>query len=187
MQEDHRKIAYESAQAAVTLLKNNRTRSARRGKSSGLPLQDPFLLGVFGSDAGPNPYGLNSCDGWLGAGSQFCLGNTTSNGTNAIGWGSGAGLFPHLIDPLAALQERTRKAGTTLESSLMDKDDGSGRVYGWIASTAQRADASLVFVQARSGENLDRASLTLEANGDELIKHVASNCNNTIVGVVNNL
>lgn len=187
VQADHWKVARKVAEEAVTLIYNKRNTSqiGPLGLEGGvgLPLDKKSKVAVFGSDAGPNPHGLNSCRGWLGAGSQLCAGNSTSNGTNAIGYGSGGGYFPYLIDPLAGISEMARKNGGAVESSLIDYDDEEGKNFNLIKTMASLSDASLVFVQARSGEPADRADLKLEANGDELIQTVASTSNNTIVVV----
>lgn len=50
-----------------------------------------------------------------------------------------------------------------------------------VASQAAASHTSLVFVSAFAAEGADRANLTLSNNGEELIKTVTSNCNDTIV------
>ncbi|EPQ30517.1 uncharacterized protein PFL1_02043 [Pseudozyma flocculosa PF-1] len=194
VQADHWKVAKKVAEEAITLIYNKRQGKGKGGAEAGaqgiegrapvgLPLAKKARVAVFGSDAGPNPYGINGCQGWLGRGSQLCPGNHTSNGTNAIGWGSGAGYFPYLIDPLAGISAKAREYGGTVESNLIDEVDEGGQNRKLVQSTASIADASLVFVQARSGEDSDRSTLALEANGDEMIKAVAAASNNTIVVV----
>jgi len=51
-----------------------------------LPLPSVTSLGLFGSDGGPNPAGLNSCG-------EF---DACDQGTLAVGWGSGSGKFVYL-------------------------------------------------------------------------------------------
>lgn len=184
-------VARQINEEAITLIYNRHDPNGHgalghsRGRAAtgtGLPLSKHARIAVFGSDAGPNPQGVNGCQGWLGAGSNLCLANSTSNGTNALGWGSGAGYFPYLIDPLAGLNEQVRGSEGALESNLIDTDlDGANGAL--VRQFAGRSDVSLVFVQARSGEDSDRTSLDLEANGDALIKTVTSASNNTIVVV----
>ncbi|PWN31858.1 glycoside hydrolase [Meira miltonrushii] len=184
-----KQVSKQVNEEAITLIFNNRQEDncgpqkcveGRKVKGTGLPLNKKARIAVFGSDAGPNPMGINGCQLWLGPGSNFCPGDSVSNGTNAMGWGSGAGFFPYLIDPLAALTESVEQYGGAISSNLNDTDlDGpNGKL---IEQTAAWADASLVFVQARSGEDSDRFSLELEANGNALIQKVASISNNTIV------
>ncbi|MCO5565289.1 hypothetical protein L7F22_018962 [Adiantum nelumboides] len=184
-----KQISKQINQEAITLIFNNRKPNdcgpqkcvnGRNVKGTGLPLNKKARIAVFGSDAGPNPMGINGCQLWLGPGSNFCPANSENNGTNAMGWGSGAGFFPYLIDPLAALTELTSQYGGSISSNLNDTDL-EGKNGKLIEQYAAWADASLVFVQARSGEDSDRFSLELEANGNALIQKVASISNNTIV------
>ena len=84
-QGDHKHLIRSIAAEGIVLLKNvNRI----------LPLPHLKSLGVFGSDAGANPSGLNSCG-------EF---NACDKGTLAIGWGSGSGKFVYLsTTPLLSL------------------------------------------------------------------------------------
>ncbi|TKY87542.1 hypothetical protein EX895_003556 [Sporisorium graminicola] len=183
VQGDHWKIVKEIGEEAVTLIYNKQSKQAGpQGNTDfglGLPLAKKARVAVFGSDAGPNPYGANACQDWIGLGSQLCPANATSNGTQAVGWGSGAGFFPYLIDPLAGISEVAKDNRGAVLSNLNDVGDEQNQKL--IKQFAGLADASLVFVQARSGEDSDRHSLRLDADGDELIKLVASQSNNTIV------
>lgn len=151
-------------------------------------MQDLILLASMGSKSCPRMVRLllkewsRRCQGWLGRGSQLCPGSRRNNGTNAVGWGSGASYFPYLIDPLTGIQSAVKAYGTGTVDSFLDDDaleDPDNQDI--INRLAQISDASLVFVQARSGEDSDRASLKLEANGDQLINMVASQSNNTIL------
>lgn len=189
--DEARNTAKQISEEAITLIFNHRKEDAygpqgyvpgRDVKGTGLPLSKKGRIAIFGDDAGPNPMGINGCQNWIGPGSNLCPGNSTNNGTNAMGWGSGAGYFPYLIDPLQGLTDLTREYGNALQSNLIDTDlDGmNGKL---ITQFASQADASLVFVQARSGEDSDRTDLELESNGNALIQKVAANSNNTIVVV----
>ncbi|MCO5565290.1 hypothetical protein L7F22_018963 [Adiantum nelumboides] len=188
--EEARNTAKQINEEAITLIFNHRKEndygpqgyiaSRKDVKGTGLPLSKKARIAVFGDDAGPNPMGINGCQLWIGAGSNLCPGNSTNNGTNAMGWGSGAGYFPYLIDPLQGLTDLTREYGSAIQSNLIDTDL-EGQNGKLIQQFAGQADASLVFVQARSGEDSDRTDLELESNGNELIKKVASSSNNTIV------
>lgn len=184
-----RQVSKEINEEAITLIFNHQNENdcgpqkcikGRKVKGRGLPLFETSKIAIFGSDAGPNPMGINSCQLWLGPGSNFCPSDNVNNGTNAMGWGSGAGFFPYLIDPLAALTRLTSQYGGSISNNLNDTDlDGQNGEQ--IEQDAAWADASLVFVQARSGEDSDRFNLELEANGNALIQKVASISNNTIV------
>ncbi|PWN87978.1 hypothetical protein FA10DRAFT_281476 [Acaromyces ingoldii] len=170
VQANHAAVARDINEEAITVVFNHKR---------ALPLSKRSKVAIFGSDAATNPYGINGCEAWIGAGSNLCPGNRTTNGTNAMGWGSGAGYFPYLIDPAAGLQEHVRAVGS-FETNFNDYDL-TGENLAQIERFAQISDVALVFVQARSGEDSDRTSLALEANGDELIARVAAQNNNTIV------
>jgi beta-glucosidase-like glycosyl hydrolase len=84
VQGDHASLIREIAGEGAVLLVNHGV----------LPLKDIASLGVFGSDGGPNPDGLNSCG-------EF---DSCNKGTLACGWGSGSGTFPYLsVSPMMRL------------------------------------------------------------------------------------
>lgn len=169
----HAALARRIAAEGTVLLKNVNTPT---GSGRGLPLP-PTLpsLAVFGSDAGPIPGGPNSCGSF----------STCAQGTLAVGWGSGAGTFPYLIDPLAALTNKSRALNIPLTAVLNDYD------YPLITATARNASTCLVFLKSSSGEGLanvegnvgDRQNLTAWRDGDTLATTVAASCANTIVVV----
>jgi len=162
----HVKIARRIAAEGSVLLKNTH---------GALPLSPTRIksLGVFGSDAGPIPGGPNSCG-------QF---STCAHGTLPLGWGSGAGTYTTLIDPLLALTLHASTINTTVDAVTNDYD------YPSITTKSKNKDACLVFIKSSSGEGLakveanlgDRNNLTAWRDGDVLINTVASNCANTIV------
>lgn len=77
---ENAQLIRELGAASIVLLKNN-------GKALPLNLDRIDKLGIFGSDAGRNPDGPNSCE------DRSCF-----KGTNAMGWGSGTADFPYLVD-----------------------------------------------------------------------------------------
>jgi hypothetical protein len=111
------------------------------------------------------------------------LGGT--DGTLAMGWGSGSAQFSYLITPLEAIQARARQDYSVVQWVIDDFN------YGLIASTAQQATVCLAFVKSDSGEGYitvdgnqgDRKNLSAWEQGDQLITTVAGNCSNTIVVV----
>ncbi|KAJ7745226.1 glycoside hydrolase superfamily [Mycena maculata] len=127
VQDNHYKLIREIGAASTILLKNT---------DNALPLKVENIkrIGLFGSDAGPNPDGAN--------------GHGCDQGTLAMGWGSGTAYFPYLIDPLAAISAHIRSINPTvvIEGIL---DDFNTVQVGLIASLA---DTCLVFVNADSGE-----------------------------------
>ncbi|OAD03254.1 glycoside hydrolase family 3 protein [Mucor lusitanicus CBS 277.49] len=164
VQANHKELVREMGAASTVLLKN---------ADSALPIDAKKVkkIAIIGSDAGPDPFGLNSCS------SHGC-----SNGTLAQGWGSGTADFPYLIDPLAGLTTAFGK-NVEIKSTLDDWNLEKA------AEVATDADYALVFSNADSGEQHivvdgnvgDRNNLTLWHNGDALIKAVADANKNTIV------
>ncbi|KAK6360620.1 hypothetical protein TWF730_006756 [Orbilia blumenaviensis] len=161
----HASLIREVAAKGTVILKNN---------GSALPLQKPRQIAVFGSDATDNPKGPNGCP------DRGC-----ADGTVAMGWGSGTANFPYLISPLSALQNKAIADGSVIQWVVDDYATMQ------MEHTATQASACLVFVKAQAGEGFlivdgnqgDRNNLTLWSNGEEVIRTVAANCNNTIVTV----
>lgn len=160
----HAVVARKVASASTVLLKNTGV----------LPLSGlEKNTAVIGEDAGPNLWGPNGCP------DRNC-----ANGTLAMGWGSGTADFPYLVTPAQAIENEIVLKGVGNVMSIFDNYATSQ-----IKSVVSQATVSLVFVNAGSGEGYinvdgnqgDRKNLTLWKNGDELIKLVASSCNNTVV------
>jgi beta-glucosidase len=152
VQADHYKLVREMGVASSVLLKNTQ---------GTLPISPKNVkkIAIIGSDAGPDPKGLNSCDD-----------HACSSGTLAQGWGSGTASFPYMVDPLAGLTEAFGDK-VKIQSTLNDWDLEKA------ASTAEGADYAFVFSNADSGEDYvtvdgnkgDRNNLTLWNNGDNLV------------------
>ena len=164
---DHKNIIREVGRASIVLLKNT---------NNALPLSgNERQIGLFGEDAGSNPYGANGCS------DRGC-----DNGTLAMGWGSGTANFPYLVTPEQAIQNYvlTETDGTVYAIT----DNYADQTYQ-IAQLAKQADVSLVFVNSDAGEGYinvdgnegDRNNLTFWKGGDRLIDNVSSISNNTIL------
>lgn len=125
--------------SAVLLKNTNKT----------LPLRNPKVIAIIGSDAGPND--LSPLDG-AGFGS-FPVWN--NNGTLSLGGGSGWQIPPYVVTPYEAINWRGRKSGAQVYSVFNDT------AYDAIGTTVQSADVALVFVSAYAMEGEDRASLYL--------------------------
>jgi beta-glucosidase len=159
----HHLIAREVASASVVLLKNEGV----------LPLTGhETFTGVIGEDAGPNPKGPNGCP------DRGC-----TEGTLAMGWGSGTADFPYLVTPAEAIQREVLSVGNGNVAAVFDNNATTE-----IKLVASQATVALVFVNAGAGEgyisvdgNSDRLNLTVWGEGDRLIRNVTSYCNNTIV------
>jgi beta-glucosidase len=184
VQGDHYKLIREIGAASTVLLKNTK-------KALPLKLNKIRKIGIFGSDAGPNPDGPNGC------GDRGC-----DQGTLAMGWGSGTASeyhsctqrtgrlnrcsdFSYLVDPSTAINAyvQANKPTTDVEAIFSDYK------YDAIMNVARYADVCLVFANADSGEAYitvdgnagDRNNLTLWHEGDTLIATTAALCPNTIV------
>ncbi|OWP02978.1 hypothetical protein B2J93_3558 [Marssonina coronariae] len=162
VQADHANLIREIGGASTVLLKNN----------GALPLSKPKSIAVIGDDAHDNPGGPNSCP------EKGC-----NIGTLAVGWGSGVADFPYLISPNTALKAQAAADGTRYVNVSSNYD------FAAVTNATIGTDAVIVFANANSGEGYlnvdgnqgDRNNLTLWANGDALIEHVASIHPNTIV------
>ncbi|KAJ7120054.1 beta-glucosidase [Mycena epipterygia] len=170
VQGDHYKLIREIGAASAILLKNTEGTLPLRVKNINRALR----IGIFGSDAGPNPDGPNGCP------DRGC-----DQGTLAMGWGSGTANFPYLVDPLSAISTHIHSIDPTVvvEGVLNDYNTKE------ITAVASLADTCLVFVNADSGEAFitvdgnegDRKNITLWHGGDALIATTAAVCANTIV------
>ncbi|KAI1169073.1 beta-glucosidase-like protein [Nemania serpens] len=163
VQADHKVVAKQVAQEAVTLLKN---------EDGFLPIATSAPLFVFGTDAQADPAGINSC--------------TDKNCNRALlgmGWGSGSANYPYLDDPIGSLRRRA----TSVTYYDTDSFPKSG------VAAAKKGDVAVVFINSDAGENSstvegnhgDRDATGLAAwhDGDELVQAVAAAYGNVIVVV----
>jgi beta-glucosidase len=79
---------------------------------------------------------------------------------------------PRLVDPISAIQQRAAE-----DLTLVDWSTTTNLTFA--AAIAKRGTVCIPVVSSFSGEGTDR-TLNLLHNGDELIKVVADNCDNTI-------
>ncbi|PYH89031.1 putative beta glucosidase [Aspergillus ellipticus CBS 707.79] len=148
----HNITANAIARDAITLLKND---------NNTLPLSKNASLHVFGTDAGANSDGLNSCS------DQGC-----DNGVLTMGWGSGTSRLPYLVTPQEAIANVTPTATFHISDTFPS------------GLTPNASSIALVFINADSGENYitvennpgDRTTTDLYAwhNGDELVEAAAA-------------
>ncbi|KZP32329.1 glycoside hydrolase family 3 protein [Athelia psychrophila] len=157
VQGNHASLIRTIGAASTVLLKNT---------GGALPLKAPKSIAIIGSDAGPNPSGINGCT------DRSC-----NQGILAMGWGSGR--------PLDAITNRSETDGTTIVSTLSDTDLATA------ATTAAGKAVAFVFITADSGEfgyivegnAADRNDLQAWHGGVALVEAVARVNNNTIVVV----
>ena len=169
VQAEHFRGIREVATKGTVLLKNTGT-LPHNGKEK--------LTAVFGWDSSENVYGPNGCS------DRGC-----DMGTLAMGWGSGTANFPYLITPLEAIKAEVRKHRGAFEDVI------DSAAYDQITALARRVSqpgvdgVCIVFANSDAGEGYitvdgnegDRNNLTLWDKGNELIKTVTSQCNNTVV------
>lgn len=171
---DHDALARKIATEGIVLVKNeNKFLPLSRNGTGMAPKSGDSKLkvGIFGEDAFHNPDGNNACE------DRAC-----NKGTLAMGWGSGAVELPYLVSPAEAL--RRDFDNQTIELTEWRKNDLSH-----IDATASTQDICLVFVSSDAGEGYkswsgvrgDRNDLYPQKGGDELVKKIASNCENTVV------
>ena len=161
VQDNHHEIARTIARDAITLLKND---------DDLLPLDRNASLRVFGTDAGTNPDGINSCS------DKGC-----NKGVLTMGWGSGSANLPYLVTPEEAIRANAQNA----EFYITDKFPRD------IDVTPD--DVAIVFLSADSGENYitvkgnpgDRTVAGLHAwyGGDKLVQDAAEKFSNVVVVV----
>ncbi|KAL4940745.1 putative beta-glucosidase F [Aspergillus oleicola] len=159
VQGDHNTTARAVARDAITLLKN---------EENLLPLRRNDSLKVFGTDAGADPQGLNSCA------DKGC-----NRGVLTMGWGSGTSKLPYLITP----QDAISNISSTAEFYITDSFPSSVE--------ANVEDIAIVFINSDSGENFitvdgnpgDRKASGLYAwhNGDDLVKAAADKFSQVVV------
>ncbi|KAG8528765.1 uncharacterized protein KY384_006453 [Bacidia gigantensis] len=177
--DDHPALAQTIAAEGHVLVKNEGgiLPINKFGLSGGMQPQQgaKFRIGVFGEDAGP------AKDTQFGKWPNQCEDRACNQGTLAVGWGSGAAEFPFLVTPLKALEGSFDEGSVTLESSLSNSPKDLPRGLSTM-------DLCFVFVNSDAGEGFhqpegisDRKNLSVQKDGDKLVKSVASSCRRTIV------
>ncbi|GAB1202925.1 hypothetical protein APSETT445_001549 [Aspergillus pseudonomiae] len=161
VQGNHNITARAIARDAITLLKNN---------DNVLPLKRNDSLKIFGTDAGTNPDGINSCA------DKGC-----NKGVLTMGWGSGTSRLPYLVTP----QEAIANISSNAEFHITDTFP--------LGISAGPDDIAIVFINSDSGENYitvdgnpgDRTLAGLNAwhNGDKLVKAAAEKFSSVVVVV----
>ncbi|KAI1414595.1 glycoside hydrolase family 3 protein [Hypoxylon sp. FL1857] len=161
VQADHKVVAKQVAQEAITLLKNN---------GSFLPLSTSSPLYVFGTDAQADPQGINSCT------DKSC-----NRGTLGMGWGSGSANYPYMDDPISSLKRKaanvTYYATDSFPSVPAPTDDDVAIVF----ITSDSGENSYT-VENNHGDR-DASGLVAWHNGDELVQKAATKYSNVVVVV----
>jgi beta-glucosidase len=155
----HAKLARDIATEAVTLLKNNR---------STLPVLQSSKFAIFGTDAFPNPNGLNSCT------MQEC-----NSGVLGMGWGSGSTNYPFMSYPGSSIKNRAPNTvfynSDTFPSGSLDT---SATAIVFINSDSGEMMSAMGALAGQptnvDGSEGDRISLSAAHNGDALVNAVVA-------------
>ncbi|KAI1761345.1 glycoside hydrolase family 3 protein [Hypoxylon sp. FL1150] len=159
VQGDHKVVAKQVAQEAITLLKNN---------GSFLPLSMSSPISVFGTDAQADPLGINSCT------DKSC-----NRGLLGMGWGSGSANYPYLDDPISSLK---RKVTNVTYYNTDDFPTVPAPTSDDVAIVFVSSDSgeNSYTVENNHGDR-DADGLALWHNGDELIQNAAETYSNVVV------
>ncbi|KAI1405964.1 glycoside hydrolase family 3 protein [Hypoxylon fuscum] len=161
VQADHKVVAKQVAQEAVTLLKNN---------GSLLPLSTSSPLFVFGTDAQADPQGINSCT------DKSC-----NRGLLGMGWGSGSANYPYLDDPISSLK---RKAANVTYYATDNFPTVPASTEDDVAIVFINSDSgeNSYTVEDNHGDR-DKDGLKAWHNGDALVQKAAETYSNVVVVV----
>ena len=175
-------ILFSSAVEGHVLVKN---------ENGALPLRNPEIINVFGYDGKtsdtyiPDGTPLGWATGYSSWNQTQMIQFYTSNFTTPVssiaqfgtlvGPGGSAGIHPgYISSPIEALSQRAHQ-----DDSSLWWDFSSSR-----PPVPAENDACLVFINAAGTEAADRPSID-DTYSNELVLHVASHCNNTVVVVHN--
>ncbi|KAI0835369.1 glycoside hydrolase family 3 protein [Hypoxylon sp. FL0890] len=161
VQADHKVVAKQVAQEAITLLKNN---------GSFLPLSTSSPLYVFGTDAQADPLGINSCT------DKSC-----NRGTLGMGWGSGSANYPYMDDPISSLKRKATNVTYYATDSFPSVPTPSTDDVAIVFITSDSGENSYT-VENNHGDR-DSSGLVAWHNGDELVQNAAAKYSNVVVVV----
>ncbi|KAI1351818.1 glycoside hydrolase family 3 protein [Xylaria sp. FL0043] len=161
VQADHKTVAKQVAQEAITLVKND---------AGFLPITTSAPLFVFGTDAQADPQGVNSCT------DKSC-----NRALLGMGWGSGSANYPYLDDPISSLKRKaanvTYYATDSFPSVAAATDDDVAVVF----INSDSGENSYT-VEGNHGDR-DASGLSAWHNGDTLVQKAAAAYDNVVVVV----
>lgn len=159
VQADHKVVAKQVAQEAITLLKNN---------GSFLPLSTSSPLSVFGTDAQADPQGINSCT------DKSC-----NRGLLGMGWGSGSANYPYLDDPISSLKRKVTNVTYYATDSFSTVPAPTSDDVAIVFVSSDSGENSYT-VENNHGDR-DADGLALWHGGDALIQKAAATYSNVVV------
>jgi beta-glucosidase len=136
-----------------------------KGRSKPTPTSR-FCVGIYGTDAFPDPKGPNSC-----------VDRACNSWTLGSGWGSGAAEFPYLVSPFEAIK-------STFDKSVEIFEFRTNKLSVKQLDSLRRQDLCIAFINADAGEGYkaigalkgDRNDLLAQNGGNDLAELVATQC-----------
>jgi len=160
VQADHKVVAKQVAQEAITLVKN---------EGGFLPITTSSPLFVFGTDAQADPNGINSCT------DKSC-----NRGLLGMGWGSGSANYPYLDDPISSLKRKAPNVTYYNSDTFPNKVDPASEDDVTIVFINSDSGENSYTVEGNHGDR-DADGLKAWHNGDALVQKVAAAYSNVIV------
>ncbi|KAJ6007826.1 beta-glucosidase G [Penicillium herquei] len=162
---NHARLIRQIGAESVTLLKNS---------NNALPIKTiPRFIAVFGDDAADKSAGLASTPA------------DEPVGTFVTGGGSGSGRLTYVISPLDAIKSWVKGRSDSLVQYITANELIPSLLHpttpGFGASIYPIPEVCFVFLKYYVSEGPDHTDFQLNDKGDEVVKQVASTCNNTIV------
>ncbi|KAI1430458.1 beta-glucosidase-like protein [Xylaria sp. CBS 124048] len=162
VQADHKRVAKEVAQEAITLLKN---------QDALLPITTSAPLFVFGTDAQADPKGINSC-----------IDKSCNHGLLGMGWGSGSASYPYLDDPISSLRRRVPNATYYNTDSFPASVTAAAESDVAIVFVNSDSGENSYTVENNHGDR-DADGLSLWHNGNKLVQAAARTYRSVVVVV----
>ncbi|KAI0977504.1 glycoside hydrolase family 3 protein [Xylaria arbuscula] len=162
VQADHKTVAKQVAQEAITLLKND---------GGFLPLSTSDPLFVFGTDAQADAQGINSCT------DKSC-----NRALLGMGWGSGSANYPYLDDPISSLKRKSTANVTYYNTDTFPKVAAATANDVAVVFINSDAGENSYTVENNHGDR-DASGLSAWHNGDALVKAAAAAYSNVVVVV----